>query len=139
MYSPAVYSVWPEHAEKQAQLDAVPCVVCGEHEGDDNIVICDGCNRCFHMRCLLPPRSTVPSGDWFCPACDPYFGERGGSKLAELRDVKTPFSYHSWDPYVDEQLLTYIRSGHDLETLSILSPRTALEIRRRGSYGTPYA
>jgi hypothetical protein len=64
MYSPTVYSVWPEHAEKQAELDAVPCVVCGEHEGDDNIVICDGCNRCFHMRCLLPPISTVPSGDW---------------------------------------------------------------------------
>ncbi len=35
---------------------------------------------------------------------------------------------------MDEQLLTYIRSGHDLETLSNLSPRTALEIRRRGSY-----
>jgi hypothetical protein len=130
----AVSPVWPEYVKEQKQLDLIPCVICGSPEGDDNIVICDGCKRCFHLRCLLPPRSTVPSGVWFCPACDPYFGERGGSKLAELEHSKTPLEYHSWDPYLDPHLLSYIRAGHALELLRDFAPRVAFEIRRRGSF-----
>ena len=28
-----------------------------------------GCDHGFHMRCLKPPLSAMPEGDWFCKAC----------------------------------------------------------------------
>ncbi len=49
--TPAVASVWPEFAQKQRDLDAIPCTVCGRQDGWDNMVICSGCDRCFHLRC----------------------------------------------------------------------------------------
>lgn len=62
--------VWPEPAAKQAELDTVPCAMCGDPGGFDNLAICSGCNVCMHLRCGMPPMSTVPSGDWLCPGCD---------------------------------------------------------------------
>ena len=56
--------VWPLRAARQSDLDKIPCVVCGNPQGHDNIVICDGCNRCFHLSCLVAPRSLVPGGCW---------------------------------------------------------------------------
>jgi Integrase zinc binding domain/PHD-finger len=100
----------------------------------DMTIICEGCERCFHLRCLVPPRSIVPSGSWFCPACDPYFGERGGSKIAELKHGNTLLIYHEHDPYLNEILLQYIFLDHSLEFLSQLPPNLALNVRRRGSY-----
>lgn len=130
----AVSPVWPQTAKKQKELDDVPCVICGDPHGDDNIVICDGCRRCFHLRCLLPPRSTVPSGEWFCPACDLFCGERGVARLREIENSQTPLQYHPWDPYLDPDLLGYVRAGHAIELLHALPPRAALDVRRRGSY-----
>lgn len=85
----AVTLVWPSHAEKQVDLHEIPRVFCGHTQGDNNIVICDACNRCFRLRCLLPPRYVVHSGSWFCPASDPIQGERAASKLSELLNVNT--------------------------------------------------
>eukprot|EP00884_Botryococcus_braunii_P010957 jgi/Botrbrau1/19863/Bobra.0510s0001.1 len=98
----ATKSLWPAHAKKQKELDDIPCVVCGYPQGHDNIVISDGCDRCFHLRCLLPPRSVVPNGCWYCPACDPFFGEKGGSRLEEVQDKQTPFKYRHTEPYLPE-------------------------------------
>ena len=37
----------------------------------ERMLLCDGCDRGFHMYCLKPPLKTVPSGDWFCTNCKP--------------------------------------------------------------------
>ena len=58
---------------------------------------CAGCaHRWSHLQCLItaPPRSTAPSGDFFCPACDP-----------ELFYKDTPLRYTDTDPYQDIALL----------------------------------
>lgn len=68
LHACAVTPVWPTHAKKQAVLDQITCVLRGHPQGANNIVICDGRNCCFHLLCLLPQRSVVPSGLWFCPA-----------------------------------------------------------------------
>jgi hypothetical protein len=39
-----VCAVWPEQAAKQGELDAVPCEVCGDAGGFDNMAICSGCD-----------------------------------------------------------------------------------------------
>ena len=45
------------------------CEVCHLPELDRVLLLCDSCNRGFHMHCLLPPLSKVPPGLWVCPQC----------------------------------------------------------------------
>ena len=34
------------------------------------MLLCDGCDACYHMTCLMPPIMVIPEGDWFCPTCE---------------------------------------------------------------------
>lgn len=36
---------WPEQAKRQSDLDAVPCEVCGNPDGCNNMGLCSGCNN----------------------------------------------------------------------------------------------
>ncbi|KAG7828486.1 hypothetical protein KL920_003623 [Ogataea angusta] len=45
------------------------CEKCGKLDEPDTILICDDCNRNFHMRCLEPALKEVPDTDWFCDDC----------------------------------------------------------------------
>jgi transposase InsO family protein len=103
----AVQSTWPTAAVDQKQVDAVACTVCADPGGWDNMVICNKCQQCYHLRCLVPPMTTVPSGDWFCPACDPFF--RHG--LGELRRDHTPLRYADGDPYTRPEVMSYVLTG----------------------------
>ena len=33
------------------------------------MLLCDGCDRGFHMHCLDPPLTAPPLAAWYCPAC----------------------------------------------------------------------
>jgi len=41
----------------------------------------------MHLRCLIPPQTIAPSGQFFCPACDVGFK----NSVAELADAKMPW------------------------------------------------
>lgn len=122
-------AAWPEHAQRQSELDAVACEVCHHPGGHDNMVLCSGCDRCFHLRCVVPAMSTVPSGDWHCSSCLPVFG----SPLDELFDGDTVLQYHQGDPYADNLLLAYIRSGHDESLLASLAQGRLAPLRHKGA------
>ena len=49
----------------------IACELCGSGENDDSVLLCDECNRGFHMECLAPPLTSIPEGDWRCPDCQP--------------------------------------------------------------------
>ncbi|KAJ3525042.1 hypothetical protein NM688_g8463 [Phlebia brevispora] len=52
--------------------DHKTCIVC--KKGDDKrMLICDACDRGWHMDCLTPPIEEVPPEEekWFCPICLP--------------------------------------------------------------------
>ncbi|XP_049864595.1 bromodomain adjacent to zinc finger domain protein 1A isoform X2 [Schistocerca gregaria] len=51
-------------------LNAV-CRVCRRRRDAENMLLCDGCNKGYHLYCLKPKLECVPKGDWFCPACKP--------------------------------------------------------------------
>ena len=104
---PQPQSLWPAYAQHQSELDAIPCTICDHPGGHDNMAICSKCNQCYHLRCMIPPMTTVPSGDWYCPACDPLF--RNG--LAELYNPTTPLKYSTGDPYTRPELLSCVMSG----------------------------
>ena len=52
--------------EEEGEPDDAPCVTCGLRSGAKKMLLCDGCDRGYHMHCLQPPLRRIPPGDWFC-------------------------------------------------------------------------
>eukprot|EP00106_Octopus_bimaculoides_P001838 XP_014769280.1 PREDICTED: lysine-specific demethylase 5A-like [Octopus bimaculoides] len=50
-------------------VDAYVCHVCAKGDGEEFMLLCDGCDDAFHTYCLTPPMPEVPKGDWRCPSC----------------------------------------------------------------------
>ncbi|GJP85744.1 hypothetical protein CLOP_g15845 [Closterium sp. NIES-67] len=51
-----------------AAADAV-CERCRGGGHEEQMLLCDRCDRGWHLFCLSPPLSTVPPGTWFCQDC----------------------------------------------------------------------
>ncbi|KAI8982573.1 hypothetical protein BDB01DRAFT_851066 [Pilobolus umbonatus] len=45
------------------------CEICHRIENEEQILLCDGCNRGYHLYCLSPALSSVPKSDWYCVHC----------------------------------------------------------------------
>ena len=45
------------------------CEICHLPDVDRTLLLCDSCNRGFHLYCLTPPLSKVPKGIWICLQC----------------------------------------------------------------------
>lgn len=45
------------------------CEKCKGGHYEDQIILCDRCDKGWHMFCLSPPLEIVPEGDWICPSC----------------------------------------------------------------------
>lgn len=50
-------------------IDVLVCELCQGGHHEDQIILCDGCDKGFHMFCLNPPLDTIPAGEWLCPMC----------------------------------------------------------------------
>lgn len=57
--------------------DVEECRVCFD-SGDDVMIECDDCLGGFHLKCLKPPLTEVPEGDWICAFCE---GRKLGKKV----------------------------------------------------------
>ncbi|KAL2906741.1 putative Histone-lysine N-methyltransferase ATXR5 [Bienertia sinuspersici] len=54
--------------EKEDYSD-VNCEECGSGEGEGELLLCDKCDKGFHMGCVRPIVVRVPIGSWVCPIC----------------------------------------------------------------------
>ena len=45
------------------------CVACGGTDDEATMLLCDGCDAPYHLRCLDDPLDSVPVGDWYCEMC----------------------------------------------------------------------
>ena len=45
------------------------CVACGGTDDEATMLLCDGCDAPYHLRCLDDPLESVPVGDWYCETC----------------------------------------------------------------------
>uniref|UniRef100_A0A672MIX0 Tyrosine-protein kinase BAZ1B n=1 Tax=Sinocyclocheilus grahami TaxID=75366 RepID=A0A672MIX0_SINGR len=52
------------------------CKVCRRKGEDDKLILCDECNKAFHLFCLRPALYRIPAGEWLCPACQPTTARR---------------------------------------------------------------
>lgn len=58
-------------AEPWLCLECKHCMICDQGATTDDLLICDACDKGFHMECLDPPLSSLPEGRWICPICVP--------------------------------------------------------------------
>ncbi|XP_053894922.1 autoimmune regulator isoform X1 [Malaclemys terrapin pileata] len=60
--------VTPVHTVDQPlhQKNDDECAVC--RDGGE-LICCDGCPKAFHLACLVPPLTEIPSGTWRCISC----------------------------------------------------------------------
>lgn len=56
---------WSQSAER------IGCLVCRSKSNPEQTLLCDECNKGWHMYCLKPKLTQIPTGDWFCPRCRP--------------------------------------------------------------------
>ncbi|XP_053236374.1 bromodomain adjacent to zinc finger domain protein 1A isoform X2 [Podarcis raffonei] len=47
------------------------CKMCRKKGDAECMVLCDVCDRGYHIYCIRPKLKVVPDGDWFCPECRP--------------------------------------------------------------------
>ncbi len=49
--------------------DVTLCEICSHGDREDRMLLCDDCNLGYHMDCLNPPLTDVPTGSWYCDNC----------------------------------------------------------------------
>ena len=103
-YTPAL--VARIKAEPWLCLECKKCMICDQAANADDLLICDSCDKGFHMDCLEPPLSKLPEGRWICPICvPPPNRKRGMNKssgshfLTPKRPRKTAGYYSDYDGY----------------------------------------
>lgn len=58
---------------------------------DEKLILCDECNKAFHLFCLRPALYRIPVGEWRCLACQPTVARRGSrSRSARLWTLEGP-------------------------------------------------
>ena len=64
--------------------------MCRKKKDEDQTLLCDECNRAYHIYCLRPILKEIPAGDWLCPNCKPRETRRAASSkaLSDQEDEK---------------------------------------------------
>ncbi|KAH3867286.1 hypothetical protein DPMN_030412, partial [Dreissena polymorpha] len=79
-----------EHCMDNPRKKCKHCACCkcgGKHEPERQI-ICDECNKAYHLQCMDPPLTAIPTEDeWYCPGCKLDSSEivKAGEKLKESK------------------------------------------------------
>jgi hypothetical protein len=56
-----------EEAAEAEEEEEDSCSVCNKANG--TLLLCDGCDTAFHLKCCKPVLRKIPKGDWFCATC----------------------------------------------------------------------
>ncbi|XP_029468859.1 tyrosine-protein kinase BAZ1B [Rhinatrema bivittatum] len=111
------------------------CKVCRKKGEDDKLILCDECNKAFHLFCLRPALYDIPEGEWQCPACQPATARRNsrGRNYAEDseedEDEDTEEASEEEDDNIEEE-----EEEEDQETTGLrLRPRRATVVKQSTS------
>ncbi|TMS07578.1 Tyrosine-protein kinase BAZ1B [Larimichthys crocea] len=87
---------------------------------DEKLILCDECNKAFHLFCLRPVLYRIPAGEWLCPACQPTVARRGSRSrnynqdTDEEEDEEESEEEESEEEEEDEEENEYKAMGHSL-------------------------
>uniref|UniRef100_A0A3B5QAP4 Tyrosine-protein kinase BAZ1B n=1 Tax=Xiphophorus maculatus TaxID=8083 RepID=A0A3B5QAP4_XIPMA len=111
------------------------CKVCRRKGDDEKLILCDECNKAFHLFCLRPALYRIPAGEWLCPACQPTVARRGSRSRNYKQDTDEEESEEeseeecSEDDDEDEEENDYKAMGHSCEYLREIYPKLLLSGR----------
>jgi len=63
------------------------CEICKKGNDEEKLVLCDRCDKGYHLYCLPEPLGRVPSGKWYCDKCASK-GEEKAKLKKNLRQKK---------------------------------------------------
>ena len=64
----------PRSATSESALAAVSdiaCQMCHAQGRPASLLLCNRCQRGYHLKCLAPALKSIPDGSWYCPTCAP--------------------------------------------------------------------
>ncbi|TNM97705.1 hypothetical protein fugu_013951 [Takifugu bimaculatus] len=67
------WSIYDQNLLVQAHVNDDECAACKD---GGELICCDGCPQAFHLTCLDPPLTSIPSGPWQCDWCCGTRGKR---------------------------------------------------------------
>ncbi|CAN6674649.1 hypothetical protein TRVA0_059S00540 [Trichomonascus vanleenenianus] len=135
--APKVENVEEEHEQLAREYahqfeepfgDIENCVICASGEREQELLVCDGCDRTFHVTCL--GLGEVPFSDWFCPTCE----VDGESAYYRFANETAASGFDSCEDEVDDYDQDCNTSyGRLIESIirDFERPRTAAGRRRR--------
>jgi len=60
----------PSNLSAKASAGDQACEICHSRAAVRwPMLLCDGCDCGYHLKCLSPPLSSIPEGEWYCPTC----------------------------------------------------------------------
>jgi histone demethylase JARID1 len=71
------------------------CEQCHSGAHEKSMLLCDRCNRGWHLYCLSPPLSAIPHGNWYCLEC--LASENDSFGFAQGRE----YSYESFQRHAE--------------------------------------
>uniref|UniRef100_A0A8C2IVK6 Tyrosine-protein kinase BAZ1B n=1 Tax=Cyprinus carpio TaxID=7962 RepID=A0A8C2IVK6_CYPCA len=94
------------------------CKVCRRKGEDDKLILCDECNKAFHLFCLRPALYRIPAGEWLCPACQPTTARRssrGRNYNEDTEEEEDSEEDDEEDSEEEESEEEYRHAGHSCE------------------------
>ncbi|CAG8815700.1 39226_t:CDS:10, partial [Gigaspora margarita] len=72
------------YGNKKELCEYCGCSVCKWKGDRGHILLCDGpCNKNFHTRCLKPPLTRIPTGNWYCKDCESENSNKSKRKMRQ--------------------------------------------------------
>ncbi|CAL0327580.1 unnamed protein product [Lupinus luteus] len=103
---------------------ALSCEQCGSGELPEELLLCDKCDKGFHMKCVRPIVVRIPIGSWLCPKCS-------GMKKKRMRSFSQKKIYDFFGIEVDHNVQNKASSQDARKRRKRSGPRIVQKKKRR--------
>ncbi|XP_050024150.1 histone acetyltransferase KAT6B-like isoform X1 [Dermacentor andersoni] len=100
-------------------VDCKTCSGCSATADNDELIICDGCDRGYHMVCHRPKLTHRPQRKWLCKACCDVTKKTAGVKIKTEVDNSVGLPTPCDSPVPDEELKGFDGEHTDLSAYYI--------------------
>nr|CAD7403644.1 unnamed protein product [Timema cristinae] len=113
----------PDEGDLVIEEDPTFCEICGRHDREDRMLLCDACDLGYHLECLDPPLEHVPVFEWYCSDCvaiHPLLNSASrvnrDERLLEISDERHGTDRGTFGRPVQERLLPRTRQAERVTT-----------------------
>ena len=74
-------------------IESINCRICKEGDREEELLLCDNCNKAIHTFCHQPPLKEIPTGCFYCKNCKTIKRPKKKKRKATKR-ISTKKSLH---------------------------------------------